>query len=271
MSKAVLSLGLSGLPLCVHASLRSFGWVEGGADAVLDGLLAEGCTVMVPSFSLAFSIAPPAHLRPPQNGCNYEAICQEGNPTWRYYTPDATEIDDFLGAVPAAIIARPGHVRGDHPLNSCAAVGPHADGLLAAQSALDVYAPLEALAKAGGAVILMGVGLDSLTLLHLAERQAGRTLFRRWAMGADGEPTMVEVGGCSRGFPRVEPMLAPTRRERFVGRSRWQVFSASSALEAATEAIRNNPNVTRCEDPECGRCRDAVLGGPRLTDPWESE
>ncbi len=35
-------LGLAGLPLCVHSSLRSFGWVDGGPGTVISGLLDEG-------------------------------------------------------------------------------------------------------------------------------------------------------------------------------------------------------------------------------------
>src|SRR5690348_2936441 len=68
---AVRELGLAGRPLCVHSSLRSFGWVEGGADAVIDGLLAEGCTVMVPTMSWDFQVAPPLHARPLRNGTDY--------------------------------------------------------------------------------------------------------------------------------------------------------------------------------------------------------
>ena len=52
--------GLSGRPVCVHASLRSFGWVEGGAQAVVDGLLAEGCTVLVFTLTWVFASPPPS-------------------------------------------------------------------------------------------------------------------------------------------------------------------------------------------------------------------
>ena len=44
--EAVRDLSLSGHPLCIHSSLRSFGWVDGGALAVVYGLLAEGCTII---------------------------------------------------------------------------------------------------------------------------------------------------------------------------------------------------------------------------------
>jgi len=61
--QAVRDLGLAARPLCVHASLRSFGSVEGGARAVVDGLLAEGCTVLVPTFSWGFAVRPPCPAR----------------------------------------------------------------------------------------------------------------------------------------------------------------------------------------------------------------
>lgn len=48
---ALRRLGMAGQPVCVHASLRSFGKVAGGAPAVMAAFLAEGCTLLVPSFS----------------------------------------------------------------------------------------------------------------------------------------------------------------------------------------------------------------------------
>jgi len=63
---AVRELGLAGLPLEVHAALSSFGRVEGGAATVVDALLAEGCTVVVPTFtrSPSYLIDPPETMRP---------------------------------------------------------------------------------------------------------------------------------------------------------------------------------------------------------------
>jgi aminoglycoside N3'-acetyltransferase len=138
--------------------------------------------------------------------------------------------------------------------------------VVAGQVPLDVYAPLRAVAEAGGAVVCMGVGLTRVTLLHLAERQAGRTLFRRWANDRRGRPTMVEVGGCSDGFERLGAALAPVERRLTVGSSAWRVFPAAEMLRLATEAIRAEPAITHCADPACDRCEDAIRGGPLLPD-----
>ncbi|MFA9456622.1 helix-turn-helix domain-containing protein [Halalkalibacter sp. AB-rgal2] len=48
-------VGLSNKPICLHSSLRSFGWVEGRAETIIKGFLDLGCTMLVPEFSYDFS------------------------------------------------------------------------------------------------------------------------------------------------------------------------------------------------------------------------
>ena len=265
---AVRALGLLGQPLCIHGSLRSFGRVEGGAPAVVDALLVEGCTVLVPTLSsAAYGVwpDPPDHVE--RNGLGPNAPTAPTPGVSRIYSPSVNDIDCDMGAIPAAVLATRGRVRGDHPLDSFSAVGPLARELVSAQRPWHVYAPLEALAAAGGHVVLMGVGLNRLTLLHLAEQRAGRALFVRWANGPDGHPMRVRVGGCSEGFPNLAPALAGLTAEARVGDSRWLMLPASAALTAAAAAIRANPHVTHCADSACERCNDAVLGGPSTNQP----
>ena len=263
---AARNAGLSGHPVCVHASLRPFGWVEGGAQAVVEGLLAEGCTVLVLTLSFMFSSPPPPGRRLAQNAVNYERYTGQPINAGPVYSPDTQEVErGMVGAVPAAVVAMPLRVRGNHPRASFTAIGPLASQLIAGQSPQDVYAPLRALAQADGFVVLMGVGLDKMTLLHLAEQQAGRNPFRRWANGADGQPVEVEEGGCSGGFAQMEPVLSPLMSTIRAGQSLWRVFPAKATLEAASESPRCNPMITHCGDMACAECEDAVLGGPVVT------
>ena len=145
---------------------------------------------------------------------------------------------------------------------SFAAIGPRAD-LVTEQRPLDAYAPLRILVARDGFVLLIGVGLERMTLLHLAEERAGRTLCRRWANAPDGLPMEVDVGSCSDGFGKLEPVLGPLARERDVGSSRWRALPARATVEAASGAIREHPEITRCSRGDCPRCADAVAGGPR--------
>lgn len=257
-------LGLSGRAVCVHSSLRSFGRLEGGAATVVDGLLAEGCTVVVPTFSWRAFAVRPSRARPPRNGWDYNSGRSESAGENRIYSTDTAEIDAHMGAVPAAVVARRGRVRGDHPLCSFSAVGPLADELISKQQPLRVWGALEALCEHDGVVVLMGVGLSKMTLLHRAEQEAGRAPFRRWGNGPEGTPIEVQAGGCSGGFGNFEPVLAPLERQTKVGPSVWRVFPAEAAVGAAARAIRRDPMITHCGDPGCGRCRDAVAGGPLL-------
>ncbi|OPC77223.1 AAC(3) family N-acetyltransferase [Embleya scabrispora] len=253
-------------PVMLHASLRSFGApVVGGADALLDALLASGRTVLVPSFTERhFELAAPAALRPARNGIDYATLpdATAPLPESAAYTVDCGLIGPGLGVLPAALIRRPEVVRGTHPLNSFAALGPLADTLISAQSPTDVYGPIRELAAHEGLILLVGVGLNRMTALHLAEQRSGRTLFRRWARGADGRVTMFEVGSCSEGFPRLEPTLHPYARSVAVGASRWRAYPARETLAAATAAIVADQGITRCPDSGCLACRDSIAGGP---------
>ncbi|MER6914488.1 AAC(3) family N-acetyltransferase [Streptomyces sp. NPDC000594] len=271
LGHAVDELALSGLPVLVHASLRSFGApLAGGAAALADALLERGCTVLVPAFTEPhFGVAPPPSpsMRPDRNGLDYTRPWPAGPASApAVYTPGCGLVNDRLGVFPAALLTRPGLRRGGHPLNSFAAVGPLAAELVDGQTPVDVYAPLRALAERNGRSLLIGVGLNRMTALHLAEEQSGRRLFRRWARTADGRTAQVEVGSCSEGFPRLEPRLSACARTTSVGDAVWRSYPVRETLATVVPLLARDPGLTRCS-PECAACRDATAGGPLASAP----
>jgi aminoglycoside 3-N-acetyltransferase len=261
---ALEELALHDSCVMVHASLRSFGdGIESGADTILDALLARGCTVLVPSFTEPqFGVAPPSDMRPPQNAVDYHDLADWPDHD-RIYTADCGVINLGMGALPARLIARDGARRGTHPLNSFAALGPLAAHLVAGQSPADVYAPIRVLDRRQGTVLLVGVGLNRMTALHLAEQRVGRRLLIRWARRPDGRICMVETGSCSAGFPRLAPYLDHCSRTTTVGASRWSAYPLAETLRAAVEQLHVDPSITRCTNEGCRRCRDSIAGGPR--------
>jgi aminoglycoside 3-N-acetyltransferase len=260
---AIGDLHLMDRPVLLHTSLRSFGsTIDGGADTLLDALLKRGCTVMVPAFTEPqFGLSAPLGMRPARNGLDYAAAPPSGA-VGSAYSVACGLINPHLGVLPAVLIKRLGAVRGRHPLNSFAAIGPQAAGLIDAQTPDDVYGPIRELAGRDGAILLAGVDLNRMTALHLAEQRAGRRLFRRWARDQDRQIRMVEVGSCSEGFPRLEPVLGPLAQTVIVGASRWRAYPAQQVLAAATAAIAADQGITRCPDAGCLLCRDAIAGGP---------
>jgi len=135
--------------LQVHSSLSSFGYVEGGADAVVDALLElvgpEG-TVMMPTF-------------------NHHAA--------RVF--DIDETPSVNGIITEALRKRPGARRSLHPTHPYAAIGREAEELTSEHLNLrtfDVRSPLGKLAEKGGYVVLLGVGMNVNTAAHVGETMA---------------------------------------------------------------------------------------------------
>jgi aminoglycoside 3-N-acetyltransferase len=146
------------------------------------GLLDEGCTVMVPTFTFAYEALPPPTpaMRPARNAFDYE-----NPPAWappgRPYEPGSSEVDRSMGAIPRAVVAMPGRARGAHPLDAFTAVGPLARELVAGQTPEDVYAPLRALAE-------LKTGLGSSELLGPAPLLRLRGRHRAQLIGKTDEP-----------------------------------------------------------------------------------
>lgn len=262
VSDAVSRMGLAGHAVMVHSSLSSFGWVESGAQTVIDGILGQECTIMVPTFSRAYELLPRQDERIPRNGKEYEGGLELPPGSDPIYAPDSNVVNPSMGTIPATVLAMSGRARSVHARQSFTAVGPLADELTAGQTVEDVFAPIRNLGRMQGFVVLAGVGLTSMTALHFAEEMAGRRPFRRWAYGTDGSRKPFAIAGCSGGFDNLATVLSPIERHTLVGRSLWRVFPAADALDRASEAIRAEQSITHCDKEVCLDCEDAIAGGP---------
>lgn len=259
-------LGIAGRAIELHVSLRSFGSVEHGPATIVEGVLAADSTVLAATMAPdLFGVPAPPDDRPRRNGIDYSTQApRPGDAPSRFgaYTSHRTEVSAWLGAFSAHVAARPDRIRCRYGSGELSAVGPLASRLIGAETEADVFGPLRALVEEGGAVVLMGVGLTRMTLLHLAEVEAGRRPFIRWTQGPDGRAVRVRCGECSEGFESLAPALARVERRVLVGESQWRVFPAGETVELAADAIRTDPSITHCPNPECIECADAIAGGP---------
>src|SRR5260370_5072956 len=131
------ALGLnSSSAVVVHASLRSFGEVSGGAFTVCQALLSIGATLLLPagSWDATGVSAPPGLLRP-HNAVLMASTWQAFDEALRRAVPysDDLPIDKELGLIPETMHRAFSHVRSGHPLMSYLALGAHAQKLAAAQ------------------------------------------------------------------------------------------------------------------------------------------
>ncbi len=147
----------SGVPVLVHSSLRSFGHVEGGAQAVIEAVVTTvglAGTVVVPALTGRATDGPES---PPHFDC-------QQSPCW-------------TGIIPETLRKLPGALRSVHPTHSVAAVGRLAEWLgrdhFYAATPCGVGTPYARIAAEGGQVIMFGCDFNSCTMVHGLEETAG--------------------------------------------------------------------------------------------------
>ena len=161
-----------GETLLVHSSLGSLGWVCGGAPAVVDALRAvvtDDGTLVVPTHTGQYS-DPATWSNPPVPGDWVERIHKERPP----FRPDVTPTRE-MGAIPECFRSYPDAIRSNHPVVSFAAWGADAEAVVGnhrIDNGLGENSPLARIYERDGRVLLLGVGHDTNTSLHLAEYRA---------------------------------------------------------------------------------------------------
>lgn len=263
--RAIQRLGMEHAEICAHCSMRSFAHAI-QADALIDCFLQMGCTILVPAFSDQYEARPIPAYMPEQNGAgDYSYFLQQHYAPSPPFSTVSREITlEEMGVFAQRVLLRAGSQRGNHPLNSFAALGPSAGRLVRSQTPRNVYAPLAQLCQDDGYVLLMGTTLNSATMLHYAEQLAGRTPFLRWAQGEAGRVVPALAGSCSEGFWRLGAALEGCARRIQVGKSDWVCYPAKEMAEICRAQIAEHPEITHCGDPDCARCNDALKGGPDL-------
>ena len=159
LNSCLRQLGLDEGNVClVHASLSQLGWVNGGAETVVDALL----DAVAPSGTVLF----PTLTGSEKDGPEYPpSIDVSTTPCW-------------TGAIPEAGRRRVDTVRSLHPTHSVAALGAEANRWVAGHDAgtspCDETSPFFRLIQEDGFILLLGgVTQKSNTTLHCLEEMAG--------------------------------------------------------------------------------------------------
>ncbi len=175
LCRELRALGLdAGAALVVHVALSRIGRVAGGAASLIQALMAvltPAGTLVMPTFT--GQLSDPAEWCDPPAPAGKAAALRAG---MQPFDPARTPTRN-MGAVPEAFRLLPGVHRSRHPMQSLAAWGRGAAELTAGHAPdwpLGPDSPLGRLCEMGGQVLLIGVGHDRNSTLHLAETRARR-------------------------------------------------------------------------------------------------
>jgi aminoglycoside 3-N-acetyltransferase len=161
-----------GTTVIVHTSLGSIGYVCGGAQTIIEALIetvGEEGTIMMPTQSWK-------NLGP-EDGVHWTVAEQDWQiirDNWPAYDKRITPTNT-MGAVAEMFRSWPGAIRSDHPARSVAAWGKHAEYLTAEHDLSNIFgdgSPIGKLYELDGQILLIGVGYDKNTSIHLADARA---------------------------------------------------------------------------------------------------
>jgi aminoglycoside 3-N-acetyltransferase len=257
LTEGFRSLGLKeGDRVMMHASLKSMGTVEGGAAMVLHRLLKilgkEGILLM-PTFTSV--------TRHSSTHDNYTAAgCWCGGKESRHL-PFIAELqpDKDLGEIAYRLCSWPSSRRSQHPTYSFVAVGKNSDKLVREYSAVDPLQPLKDYIKENPAVLTVGVGLESVSAIHVAEQRLTPSKFvkeRALTITSKGQAWVdVTAMGCNGGFQKLAQRIGSERlRETQIGMTSARVYSMRGLVQAAEKALHEDSMALACGRPECLSC-----------------
>jgi aminoglycoside 3-N-acetyltransferase len=172
-----------------------------------------------------------------------------------------------VGVVADTFWRRPGVLRSDNP-HAFAAFGPQAVHITQPHP-IDiphgVDSPPGRVYRLNGSVLLLGVGHDCNTTLHVAEAIAGvRYRQPKYATVLEnGKPRRYEYGEtdhCCENFSLLDDWLGKRQQRGTVGNAKARLFRARDAVEAALVHLRENETVFLHPAGACAECDQARAG-----------
>lgn len=239
--------------LMVHSSLKSIGWVDEGADAVIDALLSvvgEEGIVFMPTLTATF--------------------VTRGEGTLGKYVWDPKETPSRVGKITDTFWRRPDAFRSDHPTHSLAAVGKDAAELVKGHggdaSTFDKRGPYGKYVKLNAKILFIGTGMGCNTTLHVTEDWAELPYMDQTSKarvrtpdGSEAEAPLRMCPGGSRSFYTTDEKSPAVRlcydldivKEATLGDATVQITNAQDVVNALMKTYYDgNPAFLLCEAAE---------------------
>lgn len=264
LAKALADLGVKkGDTLLVHASVSGCGYMEGGAKAIVNGIMdavSENGTALFPAFT-----------RP------YIYFGTNVNKGWNYRPYDPADPDQiWVGELPKVVLEEfPEAVRSEHATHSWAGLGALAAELTKDQRLTDPPASESSpMAKAfahGGKVLYIGTGLAPSTFLHYLETVnhapylqpavcrvkdtdgSLRTVLLEKHLPGHRDFYRKDAEDCK--FFQRAVNAGLVIHEIPFGMGKIQMIDLKEFYTVGMRLWRDDPRILLCDDPECVFCR----------------
>lgn len=153
----------------VHASIKSIGYILGGAMTLLDAFLEviglEGTLVMS---AQSWGNSEPSYFQHPPIELDQYQRLRTSHPVYRGKQEDIR----FMGDLARAMQLRPNSYVSDHPQDAFIAMGKHAKWITQTHllnEGFGLTSPLGKMLELKSKILLIGVGYDRATGMHLGE------------------------------------------------------------------------------------------------------
>jgi aminoglycoside 3-N-acetyltransferase len=229
--------------LLVHTSFRAVRPIEGGPEGLIHALqesVGRDGTIVTPAWT----------------GSDDEV-----------FDPRTTRAAEALGIVPDMFWRMPGVLRSDHPF-AFAAAGRHAGRITGDPFVVPPYSPHSPLARVhelDGRVLLLGVGHDANTTVHLAEIVSGvpYRVPKHITIEFGRRPVRIdyfENDHCCQRFELLDDWLRARglQWEGPVGHAHARLMRARDAVSVVCEKLAADPLLfLHPADARCGECDEA--------------
>lgn len=225
--------------LVVHSSLRRVGWVDGGPTTLLGALqdvLGPSGTLVLPTFSFNLAL-------------------------WSLPPFDPWQTPSRVGALTEAFRHQPGVLRSHHPTHSVAAWGRLSWDIVGGPpeyEPLGIESPLDRARRAGARILLLGVGNNRNSTVHVAESLAAMPYLsvpfsdvdphdEAWYMDEPGGEAHVlfiqEMPGSSEGFSVLDRLLEDNgiARPSRIGAAESWLMDSAALCDFVVDRLRDNP------------------------------
>ncbi len=247
--------------LFVHSGLSPFGRIDDGAETVINAIMSaigKQGTALFPTFTMSFIYM--------------DGMLIKNERTRPYDQNDPSQV--WVGNIPQTFLSRKGVIRSVHPTHSVAGLGPMAETCLSAHKETDPptcrNSPFGKLLEHQGKILYFGSGLAPTTFLHFLENEMDLPYLAEAVCRIKDQDGTIRTVFIPKHLPGHRDFYSSNAENcKFFKKviahgleiktvslelGELHLIDAVQLYELGTAALREDPFLLLCDNPECLFC-----------------